>query len=211
MMTVWAMPVMAADPQISDTLEPSHVAVGEPAQLTVTIAGGSAEQPRVAARRWTRLHADGTGPVSLNPSNGVATSSTSQTYLVTAKRTGRFTIPALKIKSGANGEKTRPIVLEVTGATSGAGTGSRGPRRTRINHRPRHCPHRALPAPTTIKMFRAMVSRRFSGLVTPMQPLHVGELVPVRIKAYFRDGLEASINGLPSLSSDALHVEFARR
>ena len=37
----------------------------------------------------------------------------------------------------------------------------------------------------------------------PKQELTVGELVPVKVKAYFRAGVSASLNGLPVLSSDA--------
>ena len=43
----------------------------------------------------------------------------------------------------------------------------------------------------------------FLRLVIPKHILHVGELVPVQIKAYFRGGVQARINGLPTLSSDA--------
>ncbi len=40
-------------------------------------------------------------------------------------------------------------------------------------------------------------------MVLPKQELTVGELVPVEVKAYFRAGVSASLNGLPVLSSDA--------
>lgn len=40
-------------------------------------------------------------------------------------------------------------------------------------------------------------------MVVTKQELYVGELVPVQIKAHFRRRLGASLNGLPTLSSDA--------
>src|SRR5262249_57361535 len=43
----------------------------------------------------------------------------------------------------------------------------------------------------------------FLRIELPKQELTVGELVPVKVKAYFRTGVSASLNGLPTLSSDA--------
>src|SRR5262249_61354615 len=43
----------------------------------------------------------------------------------------------------------------------------------------------------------------FLRIELPKQELTVGELVPVKVKAYFRAGVSASLNGLPALSSDA--------
>lgn len=43
----------------------------------------------------------------------------------------------------------------------------------------------------------------FLRVILPKEELTVGELVPVEIKAYFRAGVSASLNGLPMLSSDA--------
>jgi hypothetical protein len=46
----------------------------------------------------------------------------------------------------------------------------------------------------------------FLRVVLPKQELTVGELVPVEVKAYFRAGVSASLNGLPMLSSDAFSL-----
>src|SRR5260370_33468297 len=43
----------------------------------------------------------------------------------------------------------------------------------------------------------------FLRIELPRRELIVGELVPVKVKAYFRAGVSASLNGLPTLSSDA--------
>ena len=40
----------------------------------------------------------------------------------------------------------------------------------------------------------------------PKHSLYVGELVPVQVKAYFRAGTAASLNGLPLLGSDAFSL-----
>jgi hypothetical protein len=46
----------------------------------------------------------------------------------------------------------------------------------------------------------------FVRVTMPKQSLYVGELVPVQVKAYFRAGTAASLNGLPLLGSDAFSL-----
>ena len=51
----------------------------------------------------------------------------------------------------------------------------------------------------------AMPQGRLAWLrvIIPKDKLYVGEMMPVKVKAYFRLGLKATLNGLPTLSSDA--------
>jgi hypothetical protein len=190
-MTLCSLPVIAATPHISATLQPATVSVGQHAQLTVTVTGGSGEEPAVP-------HVDGLDITPFGQSsefqsiNGVTTASNSQTYLVTPNHAGRFTIPPLKIGNG--GEATQPIVLQATGSSTAPTAGGQ--------------PSSALPTPTIPgadddHSLSNNDQQTFLRLVMPQRALHVGELVPVQIKAYFRNGLQASVNGLPSLSSDA--------
>ena len=190
-MSVLALPALAANPGISATLEPSHVEVGEAAQLTVTVIGGSGNEPALP-------HVDGLTFTQRGQSNeyqsvnGVVSTSTSYTYLVTATRAGKFTIPAMKLGNGSSAKTTRPIVLQVSAAAPNVGT--------------RAVP--ALPAPNVVGADDDQAASNNGQqaslrLVIPKRTLYVGELVPVQIKAYFRDGVQARINGLPALSSDA--------
>ena len=151
----------------------------KPHSLRITVIGGSGDEPAMP-------HVDG---LEFNPMgqsteyqsiNGTVTASSSHTYLVTATRAGQFTIPAIKIGQGRNAETTQPVVLEVS------------------VHRPRP----PLPRAGDDRPVRH-AQQAFLRLVTPKRILHVGELVPVQIKAYFRGGMQATINGLPALSSDA--------
>jgi hypothetical protein len=194
-MTAFALPALAAKPGISATLEPSHIAAGEAAQLTVTVIGGAGDEP--ALPRVDGLEFAPMGQTSEYQSiNGATTASSIYTYLVTATRAGKFTIPALKIGRGSSAETTQPLVLRVTGTGSAIAPGGRLQ------------PAPALPAPTVPgadddQAVSNNGQQAFLRLVTPKRKLHVGELVPVQIKAYFRGGVQAAINGLPALSSDA--------
>jgi hypothetical protein len=191
-----ALPALGAGASISAALEPSNIAVGEQAQLTVTITGGDEEEPVMP-------HVDGlefsrAGQSSQYESiNGVVTSSTSQIYLVTPSRAGRFTIPPITIRQGRNAHKSQSFTLEVSGAAAGGrGNSAQQPSASAL-------PSPSISGPDDDQAVSSNGKQAFLRLVAPKRELHVGELVPVQIKAYFVAGLQASINGLPSLSSDA--------
>jgi hypothetical protein len=195
MMAVFALPSLAAEPGISATLEPSHVAIGEPAELTVTVTGAPGDElalPKVNGLEFTSV-----GQSSEYQSvNDVVTVSTSQTYLVTATRAGQFTIPAIKIGQGDSAQTTQSFVLQVSGTAAPKVPKAPGQATAAL-------PSPNIPGADDDRAVSGNGQQAFLRLVTPKRELHVGELVPVQIKAYFVSGLQASINGLPSLSSDA--------
>lgn len=178
-LTLFATSVLAAKPDISVSLDPKQIALGETAQLTVSVSGAEGSDgvlPEVEGLEFTPA-----GRSSRYQSiNGVVTESQSLIYLVRATRAGAFTIPALKVGSGHDAASSSPVVLRVTGSGS-------------------------TPAPKVRDDERVSANGRmaFLRLVTSKRELYVGELVPVEIKAYFRAGVGATLNGLPRLSSDA--------
>jgi hypothetical protein len=189
-MTLIAMPVWAANPGVTATLEPANISVGESAQLTVNVTGDSDSEPELP-------HVDGLEFSSMGQSsqyqsiNGAVTTSASHIYSVTPTRAGTFHIPSIKVGGSASG--TRPLVLHVS-ASSASSPGVQ--------------PGAALPPPSVpgVDDDQTVTSngrQAFLRLVTPKRDLLVGELVPVQIKAYFLSGLQASVDGLPSLNSDA--------
>jgi hypothetical protein len=114
---LFASSALAAKPEISVSLEPKQIALGETAQLTVTVSGalgnegalpdvdGLAFTPAGRSRQFQSI-------------NGEETESQSLIYLVRATRAGTFAIPALKIGSGRDAAASNPVVLQVTGSGS---------------------------------------------------------------------------------------------
>jgi tetratricopeptide (TPR) repeat protein len=176
---LFAVSVLAAKPDISVQLEPKQIALDESAQLTVTVSGALGNEgalPDVEGLEFTPA-----GRSSRFQSiNGEVTESQSLIYLVRATRAGTFTIPALKVGNGRDAVSSGPVVLRVTGS------GSTPAPRVRDDSNVSANGHMA-----------------FLRLVAPKRELYVGELVPVEIKAYFRAGVGATLNGLPRLNSDA--------
>ena len=182
-------PAWAAQTTISAQLQPQSIALGDSAQLAVTIKGSQAAEPDVPSVSGLDIMPVGQSS-SMQSINGAVTASVTHIYSVTADRAGSFTIPAI---TAAGVGSTPAITLRVY---SGAGGQAR---RAPVQGRSQ------LPAPgiqddTPVD---AKNQSAFLRVILPKKELTVGELVPVEVKACFRAGVSASLNGLPMLSSDA--------
>ena len=98
--------------EVTATLDPADISLGDSTQLTVTVSGG-ASQPTLP--KIDGLEIQGVSEsTQIEFNNGSITQNSSRTYSITPQRAGTFTIPALQ-----SGEaKSSPITLQV-----GAGPG----------------------------------------------------------------------------------------
>ena len=86
--------------EVTATLEPAQVAVGETAELTVTITGSDSDAPNVPAVPGLDIaHVGQSTQVQIV--NGSMTASNIQTFEVTPQHGGTFTIPAIQADGGA--------------------------------------------------------------------------------------------------------------
>jgi hypothetical protein len=181
-------PAFAVQSQISAQLEPQSIALGESAELTVTVNGSGpapSTMPRVDGLEIEPIGQQ----TSIQMINGNVTSSVAQLFRVTPSRAGDFTIPPiagsgqpikLHVDKGAGGQTQRAIPQGSSGLP--APNFSQPPKSTHVDSKNQSA---------------------FLRIELPKRELIVGELVPVKVKAYFRAGVSASLNGLPTLSSDA--------
>jgi len=179
-------PAFAAQSQVTATLEPQSIALGESAQLTVT-----ADRPiQSSVPLVDGLEIEPIGQqTSIQMINGNMTRSVAQLFSVTPNRAGDFTIPPI----GGTGQSLRLHVDK--------SSGGRTPR-TMPQSRS-HLPAPSFSQPSDSAAVDSKNQPAFLRVELPKQELAVGELVPVKVKAYFRAGVSASLNGLPVLSSDA--------
>ncbi len=106
--------------EVTATLEPAQVAVGETAELTVTMTGSDDGAPTVPAVSGLDIaHVGQSTQVQIV--NGAMTVSSVQTFEVTPQRGGTFTIPSIQSGSG----RSRPLTLRVTGNGGGASSSTR--------------------------------------------------------------------------------------
>jgi hypothetical protein len=174
--------------QINTELDPQSISLGESAELTVTVSGS-------APAATTVPHVDGLEiePIgeqtSIQIINGNVTSNVAQVFRVTPSRAGDFTIPPI----GGTGH---PITLHVDKGTGGQT--QRGIPQARSG-----LPVPRFSQPLNSTPVDSKNQSAFLRIELPKPELIVGELAPVKVKAYFRAGVSASLNGLPALSSDA--------
>jgi hypothetical protein len=182
---------------ISTTIDPSEIAFGEAAQLTVTVQGQDQNTPEIPPVSGLSFQPLGQSS-QIQIVNGAMSANISHTYSVSASRTGTFTIPSVRIGGGREAAESQPLMLRVLKRTSGlAGV---APQSSQAQS--------ALPTPPVSGSDEQVDtpdkdSFGFLRLISPKKEFYVGEMVPVELKAYFRAGVELRVDGLPRLNSDA--------
>jgi hypothetical protein len=172
-----AAPALAVAPPVNATLEPSQIALGESAQLTITSSGNTTDQPKLPHVEGLELRIVGQSQ-RIQFINGRTLTSLSFIVRVTPQSAGIFTIPDI----APNGE---PLVLRVTppGGLSGKSLGPGAPGTSS--------------SANGIRM--AADGAAFVRLILPKRDIYVGESVPVDIEIGLRDGF-AKPNALPTLA-----------
>jgi len=118
-LAAWGSAASLSAASISATLEPSEIAFGDAAQLTVTVQGQDQDAPELPAVSGLSFQPVGQSS-QVQIINRAMSANTSHTYIVTPSRLGSFTIPAIKAGSGRDAAESLPLVLKVLKRTAGA-------------------------------------------------------------------------------------------
>jgi len=179
---------------ISARLEPQRITLGEAAILAVNISGEQAGPPSISPVDGLRFFPMGQSS-QYQSINGKISSTVSYLYQVQAEDSGNYTIPPVRANINGQIKETKPIDLRVSGpgrsksskATSLLPPDLKVDRQTGTSN---HSPGEE----NQIAFLRVTPSKYRS---------YVGELVPIEIKAFFRQGLQATLNSLPLFSNNA--------
>jgi hypothetical protein len=176
----------ASTPSISQSIEPSTINLGGTARLTVAASGTDAPSvtpPMVAGLEFVAVGES----QRVESVNGIESSTTAVTYQVIPRQAGVYTIPGAVAGSP-------PVVLTVKagGAGNSPAHGTPGAQAPSV-------PSAAMPAG---QAEWSGDGSAYIRLRLPKHRLYVGETIPVDIEVGMRDGLVASLNGLPTLNGD---------
>jgi hypothetical protein len=170
----------AAEPVVTEQIEPAEIALGQSAQLTIAASGANATQitpPVIPGLEFAAV-----GQTSqIESINGRTTSTSSVVYQVTPQRVGIYTIPGIT-------QRSQPQVLTVVPGSARSGAALTN-----------NAAASALPPAAQL----AQDASAFVRLRLPKHQPYVGESMPVDIQVGMREGLVASLNGLPTLNGDS--------
>ena len=168
---------------VTEQIEPAEITLGETAQLTIATLGST--QTPITPPVIPGLEFVAVGQSSQMESiNGRTTSKSSVVYEVIPQRVGIFTIPG----------GSPPLVLRVRPGGASAPPASAGAFSTS-------------PAARSGMVASATQLTQdgsaFVRLRLPKHQLYIGESMPVDIQVGVRDGLVATLSGLPSFGGDS--------
>ncbi len=175
--------VQAAD--VSVSLQSNTVPANRELELSVTIQGGSVKSlpmppvpDGVNIRPYRRSQ-------NFQFINGQMSQSITQSFLVNASQPGDYTIPSFEIQVGGETLKTDPVSFKVTPANSPTPPPAPG--------NPRQQPSAASPdAPA-----QPLGQLRLDFPKRERDYLYVGEMAPIRIKAYFPPDTRGNLKSDP--------------
>ena len=179
---------------ISARVEPQEIALGDAAILAVYISGEQTGAPSISPVDGLRFL-----PIEQSSQyhsvNGRISSTVSYLYQVQAEGSGDYTIPPVRANINGRIRKTEPIDLRVSGPgrSRNSSAASLLPPDPKVDRQAGTSSHR--PGEENQLAFLRVTPSKYRS--------YVGQLVPIEIKAFFRQGLQATLNSLPVISNNA--------
>jgi len=187
--------------RVSAAIEPERIAMGEAAILVVQVSGEETGPPALSPVDGLRFYSMGRSS-QYQSINGRVSATTSYLFQVQAERAGDFVIPPVEAAIGDRVKKSKPVTLRVARGTS------------------RHSKRNALPSSARPSQNRASKGTRgdikkgqlmsweegkpaFLRVLPRTSRAYVGELLPMEIKAYFHQGVQATLRTLPVIAGGA--------
>ena len=181
------VPALQAAVEVSATLSPGVFPLDRAAALNITATGVRSFQPGIPEVDGLSFHRRGQS-TQMEFINGALSSSVTLTYIVQADRVGGFTIPAIQVSTKDGTAMTQAIPFEVTAPQTATATATQ---------------QSALAGASTTRLRSGEAAKLAFLRVTPAKERsYLGEVVPVQIQVFFRDGIKANLNSLPQLHGE---------
>ena len=182
---------LAAANRVTVTIDPATFSMDESSELTITVSGDEDAAPIMPRVPGLVINPDGQS-TSIRNTNGAVSAIFSRTYRVTASHEGTFTIPPIQVGSIT----TAPVAVHVMAAGAGNRANPGGAVSGAGSNR----------APRTDMAAAVRAAMPIMKVILPKSRLYVGELVPIQIKAYFRQGISARLEGPLAATGDAYTI-----
>jgi len=186
---------------ISAAIEPENIGMGEAAILVVQVSGEASGTPSLSPVDGLRFYSMGRSS-QYQSINGRVSATTSYLFQVQAERTGEFVIPPVEANINGRTQKSSPVTLRVAQGTS----------RHSMRNAPPPSPQPLQNRPSARNGSDVVKGQLMSweeGKPAFLRVLpragraYVGELLPIEIKAYFHQGVQATLRTLPIIQGGA--------
>lgn len=179
---------LAADITVTATLDRATMTLAETAELVVTVNGSGTADLHMTEVEGLDITESGHSR-QLQLINGTASSSLAVTYLIQPLKPGQYTIPAINVEVDGKKLQTEAIPLRVLSS----------PQQRPVSS----------PSPSSQDQQQLNTDGQTAFLRLEMQrgECYVGERLPILIKAYFPQNMQATVNTLPDLKGNGFVME----
>ncbi|MBF0224073.1 MAG: protein BatD [Desulfobacterales bacterium] len=178
-----------ADVNVAANIEPDQIFLDSSAVLNLTVNGAQSATPQIPNIQGLKFTPAGQS-TQFQSINGVISLSVSYRFIVRPEKPGDYKIHPISVN--VNGEKIEAEALSLK-VMSSSRSGSVQP----------SIPNPKVNQPKTKIQDDDTNQIAFLRLMPNKSEVYIGELVSVTVKAFFVEGLQATINSLPKLSGDS--------
>ncbi len=175
--------ISRAETGVTASLSTTQFSMNKAAILIINVTGARSADINMPKIENLRFHPRGES-TQVQIINGSFSASVSSKFLIQALEPGKYTIPPIAVQAGGDKLLTQPLSFEVTQGT-------------RSNTTP------SSPGKTSERTGSEKDSEvAFLQIMQMKERSYIGEVVPIEIKAYFRQGIKVKLTALPALQGD---------
>ncbi len=181
---------LQAEVQGSASLNATSFPIDRTAALSITVKGTRSFEPQMPEIDGLQFYQRGQS-TQIEMINGAFSASVTSVYQVQGLREGKFTIPAIMITTQDGTAMTQPIDFEITASQSAAAVS----------------PGQSASSSRTRLRSGEAEKVAFMRVTLDKEKSYSGEIVPIRIKAYFREGIKTNLNTLPQVIGEGFVLQ----
>ena len=186
---------------VSAAIEPRDISLGEAAILVVQVSGEDAAPPELAPVDGLRFYSMGRSS-QYQSINGRVSATTSYLFQVQAEHTGNFVIPPVEANIAGHIHKSEPVPLHVAKGISRPS--ARGAFSSNSQSAQKSTSNNGAANMTKGQLMSWEEGKpAFLRVLPKAGQAYVGELLPMEIKAYFHQGVRATLRTLPTIKGGA--------
>lgn len=171
-------------PEVRAELNPQTLSIDQPATLQITIQNAQSAIISMPEIDGLLFHSRGRSS-QIQIVNGAVAASVVYSYLVEPVKEGSYEIPPIRVEAGGHSLRTEPLSFTVTASTGGS----------------------SIPQPDQTGEADGDKRPAFISFLPEKQTIYRGEVIPAKIKVYFKRGTRVNQLSLPRMLGEGLLID----